>query len=383
MSRYSGATPLTDDLFGFKYILSCYDNRYGNIKSPSDITVTKNEDAMPIAYLVDPKVFDYRFECSRFEDNVFTNQSKLLSYMLGEEDNGYFVRMEPTDRRPQNLIIEGMGDGYTSYARGGEPVDAHIEYDIVADETGDFYMYFPSRYERECNLWIVRYDEHGIKQNDVFLGKVYETDNHHIQYLGHFKKGEKFQMTLSLTQDKAYFRDEKIVRLDRRKLEADIARLHRMNIGTEFKMVNKRKLRITTNNSQDMLLFTSIPVEPGWKAKLNGKTVEIEELLEVIVGKDKGSAAEVRSGSLMGIKVPAGTNVIELKFFPNYMPLGIFLSFVGIGGVAALWYFMPQWQAKRRRKDELIATTDDYEGFDSDYVDCGKEGLNSEDVADG
>ncbi|MCL1789427.1 MAG: YfhO family protein, partial [Oscillospiraceae bacterium] len=265
MSRYSGATPLTDDIFGFKYVLSCENNSTANIKSDADITVTQNEDVMPIAYLVDPKLLGYTFEDPQFEDSVFTNQSKMLSYMLGDENNNYFIHMPYTDKRPQNLIEEGTSEGM-AYRRGVEGGDAHIQYDVIADESGDFYMYFPTRYERKCNLWIARYDENDETSAGKFLGEVYETDNYHIRHLGYFEKGEKFMMTLSLTSgvENVYFREENIVRLDREKLEADIIRLHAINENTEFKALSKRKLRIKTNHDSEMLMFTSIPVEPGW-----------------------------------------------------------------------------------------------------------------------
>jgi uncharacterized membrane protein YfhO len=353
MSRYSGATALTDDLFGFKYILSSREDRVSSILSADDITVNVNEDVMPIAYLVSPKMLDFTFECERFQDDVFTNQSKMLSYMLGDELNEYFVRMEPVERRPQNLIEEGMGDGYTGYSRGDEPIDAHIEYDIVADADGDYYMYFPSRYERRCNLWV----------NNQFLRQVYETDNHHIQHLGYFTQGEEFMMTLSLTQDKVFFRDEKIVRLDKELLEADIARLHAMNENTVFEAVNNRRLRITANHGDEMLLFTSIPAEPGWKATLNGKSVDIMEIVGV---KPEGEDVDV--GSLMAIMVPPGNNVIELKFFPQYMRLGIILFFVGVGGFVLLCFVMTKFERNRRILEGGAIAADDYDGFDSDYV---------------
>ncbi|MCL1903007.1 MAG: YfhO family protein [Oscillospiraceae bacterium] len=379
MSRYSGHTPLTDDLFGYKYILSCENNNTSNIKSSADITVTENEDVLPIAYLVNPKLLDYTFESTEYEDSVFNNQNKLLSYMLGDEDNQYFVHMNYIDKRPQNLIEEGSAEGM-AYKRGDAGGDSHIQYDVIADEDGEYFMYFPTRYERKCNLWIARYDENDETSSGEFLGVVYETDNYHIRSLGHFKKGEKFMMTLSLTGDvnNVYFREENIVRLDIEKLEADIARLREINASTIFKAPTKRKLVITTNNAEEMLLFTSVPIEPGWTARLNGKKIDIMDILPVTAGKDPETNVDIKEGALMGVMMPAGYNTIEFKFFPNRMPLGILLSFVGAGGLVLLWYLIEKRNNMKKIKvnGKLLETAeedDDYHGFDSDYINIESE----------
>jgi len=381
-SRYSGNTPLTDDLFGFKYRLSCVDDNHGNIYSANDITVTENHDVLPIAYLVYPKLLDFAFEGEKgkdggrnSDDDVFYNQNQMLSYMLGEDGNEYFKQMEWTDRRPQNLIFEQLGDGYSGYSRGGEPVDAHIEYDFIAEEDGDVFMYFPTVYERKSNLWLRRYAD-GEPLDAKFIGQVYETDHHHIQPLGHFKKGENFMMTLSLPEEteKIFFREEWVMRLDADLLEADIARLHAINEHTEFRAVTNRHLRINTNYTHDMLLFTSIPAEPGWKATVNGKRVDIKEV----------------AGGLMAVHVPAGNGVVDLKFFPYRMPLGIALSLAGLFGMFVLGVVLTKWKTSVSEKSESasekvvtdINNTDDYDGFDSDYVnlDTGDEDFNFDEM---
>ena len=53
-TRYSGATEITKSLFGVKYELSCPENSTAKITSADDITVTENEYALPMAYLVHP-----------------------------------------------------------------------------------------------------------------------------------------------------------------------------------------------------------------------------------------------------------------------------------------------------------------------------------------
>ena len=347
MSRYWGATPLTDDLFGFKYVLSTYDNNPHNIKNPEDIIITKNEDVMPIAYLVDPKILQYEIGCSRFEDDVFTNQSKLLSYMLGRDTESYFHRMEFVDRRPQNVVRSEQSDGYIRYDKGDEGGDSHIEYDFIADEDGYFFMYFPSRRESRCNLWLGEYrmviNENGEEVEEFtssrFIATVYETDNHHIQRLGKLEKGVKYRMTLSITKNDMQFRDEIVMRLDSDKLERDIAQLHAFNENTTFTAKSSTSLKVTTNHPEYTVLFTSIPMERGWTVRIGGKKVQPMSIIDVIVGRD-GANQERREGTLMALNVPPGNQTITMKFVPHRFPEGVLMGLVGLAALAAMYYFL-------------------------------------------
>jgi uncharacterized membrane protein YfhO len=70
--------------------------------------------------------------------------------------------------------------------------------------------------------------------------------------------------------------------------------------------------QVTAQDNQ--ILFTSIPLEPGWTVKVDGKTVEPVELY----------------GCLMGIPVSAGTHTVKLTFFPEGLAVGIVLFIIAI-----------------------------------------------------
>jgi uncharacterized membrane protein YfhO len=138
------------------------------------------------------------------------------------------------------------------------------------------------------------------------------------------------------------------MRLDEERLTRDVERLHEINNDTVFEALSSTHLRIATNHPQDMLLFTSIPAEPGWRATVNGKSVKTVEV----------------SGGMMAVNVPAGNAVIELKFFPNRLPMGICLTISGIGCLFALHYILKL----KKPLEDSAELKDDYDGFDSDYV---------------
>ncbi|MCL2754447.1 MAG: YfhO family protein [Oscillospiraceae bacterium] len=372
-ARYWGATPVTDDLFAFRYILDSTTNErsHGTIINRERITVFDNHDALPIAYLVDMKTQGFTVA----EWDVFGNQTRLLANMLGEDDFPLFIRQHWDDKAPDNLELQNnLSDGYMGYRRTeGSTGNAHIEYTFTSDRDGELFMYFPTIYDhsRATNLWLQRYHEDGSSNGGpVFVGQMYDSDHHHIQRIGKFSEGERFMITVSLQPgvDAMFFNDEIFVFVDTERLAREVARVHENNAGSTFTAVNDRHLRITTNHSEEQLLFTSIPVEPGWRAFIDGKEVSLEGVInwkESVPVEPKSTwdnikeffvqffalyevdeegrrivepveMHDVDAYGFLALTVPAGQHTVELKFFPNMMPVGISLSFVGLAGILLL-----------------------------------------------
>ncbi|MCL1865783.1 MAG: YfhO family protein [Oscillospiraceae bacterium] len=305
-----------------------------------------------------------------FEDEgVVRNIERVSNHFASDTNdriNKYFKKVVYDEKLPNDVVYEGTGDNHMGYKKVDAPTgNVHIEYVFEAAEAdGEYYMYFPTDYERSCNLWLTRWD--GTKWGEAeFKGIFYETDNYYLRNLGFISKGEKFKMTMSLLGDRVYFTEEMFMRLDRDLLESDIIRLHAMNEKTEFKAVNSRHMRVNSDYDTKTMLFTSIPNEPGWRASLNGKRVEIEET----------------AGGLIVISLPPGENRVDLKFFPKRMPEGILLAILGLIGLVGLNFVAFKFggleklpvrgliKSKKRREDGIV--TDDvdiFDGFDSDYV---------------
>lgn len=65
---------------------------------------------------------------------------------------------------------------------------------------------------------------------------------------------------------------------------------------------------------EDGLLYTSIPCERGWKIYVDGQESKITPIADTFIG----------------VMLPRGEHVIELKYTPTYMYTALFLSFMGI-----------------------------------------------------
>lgn len=69
---------------------------------------------------------------------------------------------------------------------------------------------------------------------------------------------------------------------------------------------------ITANEGQIML--TSIPYEPGWTVKVDGKKTEYIEVAE----------------ALIGIELTPGEHTVEMTYFPPGMKIGFVLLIAGV-----------------------------------------------------
>ena len=73
--------------------------------------------------------------------------------------------------------------------------------------------------------------------------------------------------------------------------------------------------RSEVNAAEDCALFTSIPIEEGWTAYIDGEETEV---------------LSTADDTLMCLKVPEGRHTIELKFFPAGLKSGLLITGSGI-----------------------------------------------------
>ena len=90
--------------------------------------------------------------------------------------------------------------------------------------------------------------------------------------------------------------------------------LNRIQVKYNKFEFNKNKLHINIDSEKDQYLFLPINNVEGWKCKINGKTVKVEETMN----------------NFMSIKLKKGNNDIKMSFYPPYLKEGIVISIFGI-----------------------------------------------------
>ncbi len=330
-TRSSGGTEITNSLLGVKYILTCPDNSTGKITSKDDITVTENEFAMPWAYLVNDDTQDLELSATE----PLQNQNELLDMMLygnrlmaNKPERNYFTRIiDDVDLELTNVTQGKTTDGHHSFKKKQDGLNTEIVYTFEMPESSALYMYLPSKYERQVNVWLNR---------EVFLGTYFEGDNNSIMKIGDFEKGETVTIGLTLTRDDLYFREAQFLYCDHEAIAEDLGALKAKNAETVVEKTSHTSLKITVNAGEEDMLFTTVPVEKGWTVKVDGEEVEYVEVLD----------------ALIGVELTPGKHVIEMSFMTAGYPLAVILTVGGAVIFAAMIVIYKVLGSKNKDNDD-------------------------------
>lgn len=325
-TRYDGATMLTDDIFGVKYVLSQYKcyvpyEKTVPIENELNVTVYENEDALGIAYLADREIIGYSFS----EYSPFLAQNRLASMLTGNKALTVFRTLSAAavSFDSYNITVGETTDAHSSYRKINDG-DAWISYDITMPADGAIYMYLPTDYERETQLYI----------NDQYLSNYYMNENYSIEYLGTYEEGETFNLRVKLLQDSLYFKNPQFYYIDNNSLQRFGEIMGEMNAETILTKNSPTELTIELHAEQDRALFTTIPYEKGWTAYIDGEQAEIKTSLDE---------------ALMCLDIPKGDHTITLKFFPAGLELG--LIFTSSGAMLFLIMLLINAEVKRRARN--------------------------------
>lgn len=328
--KYKGATYVTDAIFGIKYVMEKgnapqpaedgttplpeverskhYDNLVlANGDKKEIMYVYENPYALPVAFMADESIKDLSFNSW---ENPFENQNKLLSSLLSDEYREFFKRIEDVEVVPENAKPSTYGT-HTKYVPRVEGENSHIEFIFEAPTEDMIYMYFPSQYEREVNLWL----------NKDFVDYYYEGGKMCIQPLGHFSAGDELSFITTITEKKneVLFKENYFYYLDEEMFREAIDELKRQPL--EIESFREDHLKGTVTAEEDGILFTTISWEPGWTILVDGVKTE---------------PVKVANDALIGIPMSKGSHTVEMKFFPKGLALGLIVSPFGILAVVLI-----------------------------------------------
>ncbi len=329
-SRYDGATVLTDDIFGVKYILA-KDERtlpYTEtlpVESDQGISAYINEDALGFAYLadsaaaeldIDPYVItpEEREQAAKDAESEATEETKifpveqpfllqneLAKALAGEDQGDVFIPVTDLEFDSENIRLGTTTDAHHSYRKKTEDKEAWISWVVTAQADGPVYMYLPTIYERETKLYI----------NGEYRGNYYLYENYSIEYLGTYSAGESFEVKLELLESAVYFKEAQFYYADSAALEQFSAAMAEKNAATVLERTGGDRLELSVNAAEDSVLFTTIPMEEGWTVLIDG---------------EKAPVISTMGGALIAVEVPAGAHDIVLDFFPAGMKAGLILT---------------------------------------------------------
>lgn len=349
-TEYEGTTYITDSVFDIRYLM--YKEESLREKDEEGMTVlkpttrfndnrTKVPDDYPLAthinfnrqnveavykFYRNPYAAGLGMVCGSNINDIelsdtdpFANQNLLYSALAGDPGvTPYFNRIDAVNIDRNNIATARISDEeqHMKYYPADEAKgDAHLDYLMTMDRDSDLYMYFPTRYERSCNVWVL--DEESYREGDGtldFAGQFFVGENYSILDLGHFEKDEKVRVRVTIDNDdnEAYWSDELFYTFDKEKFIAAAERIQsRTAQVTSF---GNRDVSFECDAEDGQYLFTTIPDEPGWTVKVNGK--------RATTGKC--------GGSLITIPLQNGHNTVEMRFEPTYYSWGIIMTVAGV-----------------------------------------------------
>ena len=391
-TRYEGTTELADSLLGIKYVIDRDNAReeqsladtqglpeldridlrrrwllheaYSEVDSYSftdqdgidkTYTIYENPNALPIGYMVSDDLLKIDHLGN---DNPFNSQNILLSTMVGRTEFNeegkiaghadYYTRIQ-TEEPVLGAVTLGDYNGQACYTKlpSGDPT---VDYRFTVESEEEILCFLKTENEQAVNLWLGVYDESidNYRFGVAGYGQYFETHNYSIISLGKFTPGTKVSLRMTvLDKDGATIVKEPFFYyFNRDAYQQDIVKLKAQSM--EVTKYSATSIKGTVNAGNDQILFTSIPYEPGWTVRVDGKKqfttggpdTEItkykdEEGKEHTLRKEKHQALK----AMIFIPLEAGEHTIEMRYTaPGFVP-GVCLLVLGIGVVILLWWY--------------------------------------------
>ena len=349
-TKYLGGTPITDALFGIKYVVTknnsldsniysevaSQDEYYEFIPNTNKIYAMQNMLALSIAYGVNDSVLtleDFTQE-PKFV-SALSVQNRLINTMLSNRASLHNV-LKPISAIPTGdvspmpythtfIVTDENGEEkevtnnfYVFENKSSETGTVFFKFTAEAD--GPIYMHLPGYAFAQSATKTMVYVKGKKADSDVatysktfqyFTNETWTSVN-----IGSFEKGDEVEVEiefeggiLCVSKESPYY----FYYMDYNKLNAAFEALSNSSMVVEEYGNDYLKGFIDLPEGQE-LIFTTIPYDEGWKVYIDGKRVETVKVLD----------------SLLAIPSVAGGHEIEFVYRPNCAVYGGLISVIGI-----------------------------------------------------
>ncbi len=379
-TRYDGNTPIADSLLGIKYVLDDPSIRNGSksLLSPyynliqsstyqaesgeKTLDIYENPDALPIGFMADDDILHLSFLGN---DNPFNSMNNFLSSLTGNtpdytnlQPKEYFRRIEGS-QYPEVVLNECWESDYNGqhcYNANANAGDPTVRIHITTEEESPVFMFLKSDNPKKCNLWVssTKDPETGEFVAGTFngYGSYYDGYDYSIVNIGTYPAGTELEIRLTILQadrtgnnEYIMIKDFQFYHLDYETFHNDIQQLKNNTWNLDYSKTKNNYLVGEIDAQAGQIFYTSIPYEPGWTVKVDGKKVS-EQFEETISDNgtsimrnftDATEGQVVILNALMGIRLPEGHHKIEMKYSPPGFNTGVILLILGIGVVVLLY----------------------------------------------
>lgn len=399
-TRYDGNTPLADSLLGIKYVLhdpstfnpetdrrtllSPYYNKIASTTFTKEggkegtVEIYENPDALPIGFMADDDILRLSFLGN---DNPFNSMNNFLSSMTGStpdysnlDPKDYFYRLnfDPVNDVQLNECTVRDYNGQYCYDALPNAVDPTVRVHFTSQSEDCLYMFLKSDNQKKCNLWFSTTKDEATGEFKDFqsLGSYYDGYDYCIVNLGSIPVGTEVELRMTIIQqDKTganefiMVKDYQLYYLDYNAFHEDIQKLQASPLVLDMDKTKENRIVGEVDAKEGEILYTSIPYEPGWTIKVDGKKVE-EQFVEgedssgnslMVNDTDNEPGSVCILNAMIGLRLTPGHHKIEMTYSPPGFKTGLLLLILGIAAVVLFFIYdrknNPALLAKARAKE--------------------------------
>ncbi|MDR0884283.1 MAG: YfhO family protein [Oscillospiraceae bacterium] len=297
---------------------------YQKVADEDKFHAYKNVKALPVAFGVQSALLN---DWAPFSDyDPFSVQNEWFALATGE---GEVLHQLPVDAIKYANVYEipfTPTDVSFAYQKQTAEVGGTVSVNFKAPSNTNLYLYATSSQITTATI------RSGV------TSQVYNPNDEYIVDLGACKKDEAItvEMIIPADADKASGAfNIRCVAIDDTVFQRGFAQLNaaRLNI-TDF---SETRIAGNVTMASDGLLFTSIPYDKGWHVTVDGLPVALEW--------QEGKYSE----ALLTIPLAAGEHTVTLRFIPQGLLAGIFLTVLTALSLAGYWALLRLVQKKQAR----------------------------------
>jgi len=264
-----------------------------------------NPYALPLAYWVDEDILS--FSAVDPQENPYALADRLLTCMTGKEANT--IKNIAYTTEFENVTVIDTSPEFTEYRQLDLSLEGTVTYQFYGlGENIPVYMNVGYGLpDSQSNLSGLSVDliRGGVAREIVHPDSVFGPFN---LSLGSYPEGESIIVRIRFSDQYLYLRYLRFVSQNPEDVGSAVAPLAENPVDITW--CSENELRITANTTESGLLFLSIPYDSGWNVKVNGNPTEMILLADAFIG----------------IRLEAGSNTIEMNFFPAGLTTGIAVS---------------------------------------------------------
>lgn len=322
---YAQNTPLVNSFLNLKYLINKEiklkdENFLEKVVTNSTTTLYKNTAYLPLGFMVGSAIQNWvpdSLYCFETQNQLFGLSTGLSERLLTSLE--LIPSTSTTGLSLRGLNEKDDGDFFHNYTIRYDNLEnnedeLNMVLDATVPATGAVYAYMTVPGAKDVQVYC-----NGSLQRSVTLKEA--TVDHCAVYLGNYNQGDR--LSLSAKIDSIYINgycNVQVACFDNSLFERGWALL--ADETWQLTKFSDDHLIGTVNAQTDGILYTSIPYEKGWAAYVDGQAVET-----VILG-----------GAFVGVPVAAGDHNLELRYVPQGLIPGAWISAIALIALIALCF---------------------------------------------